>query len=630
MSQNRISTLDFEKIHCDNKGLFNYQVEMKERLYATWNENLSVMCQMPTGTGKTYFFVSVVKDLVNTWDIPVWIIAHRIELISQISQTLTKYAIPHGQIISGERIKKNPVQVASIQTLANALQSSNVDLLPPSVIIIDEAHHSPANSYKLLWQHYPEAYKLGVTATPCRLKRHGFTGQFDKLLISWPVSRFIEEGRLALFDYLSILPTSEEQKQIDSLVKRGVDGDYSVQEMGVVLNRPSTIASLYKAYEHYALGKKGIVYAVNRAHAHAISSYYQSKGVRAVAIDGKTPSTARTEYVKKYIGGELDVIVNVDIFSEGFDCPDVEFIQLARPTLSLAKYLQQVGRGLRVHPSKKKTLILDQVGLYRLFGLPTESRDWQNCFIGKLAGKGKAAIERDTHLLRLDTNVATSGENSMVVVQGHEEFLRELTNRNAEPKPFTENGLVGLRKGDLILIQPKYKDISAFKESYAVFETVAGRYGILNKAGNILPLPSCGFIELLDNDFARVCETSLVSYYLDLKSFVRFPEKPEEYRVDFLTFVRYKDRYFLRSTQLTQTISGGFNFGQLHIEGDVFYQDGILIHRDMPYKIFSFDSYDKKGVMRVRDNSYNLYVCEQGKPPVQTGEKSLIYKYLKR
>ena len=171
-------------------------------------------------------------------------------------------------------------------------------------------------------------------------------------------------------------------------MKRGADGDFQVKEMDTVLNKRPSIERLYESVRQYADGKKGIVYAVSISHARNIAAYYSEHGINAVAIDSKTPAKQRKQFVKDFRQGKIQVLVNVDVFSEGFDCPDVEFVQMARPTLSLAKYLQQVGRGLRKTEGKESCMLIDNVGLYRLFGLPTAERDWQAMFEGRLAGKG--------------------------------------------------------------------------------------------------------------------------------------------------------------------------------------------------------------------------------------------------
>ena len=184
---------------------------------------------------------------------------------------------------------------------------------------------------------------------------------------------------MSSFDYVSIRVNSREQRLVDSLKKRGADGDYQVKEMNAVLNRETGIRQLYESVRRYAAGKKGIVYAVSIAHARQIAAYYSLHGVESVAIDSRTPALERKELVEDFRRGKISVLVNVDIFSEGFDCPDVEFVQLARPTLSLAKYLQQVGRGLRKSDNKESCVLIDNVGLHRIFGLPAVTVTGRRC-----------------------------------------------------------------------------------------------------------------------------------------------------------------------------------------------------------------------------------------------------------
>ena len=658
--------------HRDDTGLFDYQQVMKSSLYESWAKVRSVMCQMPTGTGKTHLLVSVVRDFVRSEGRPVWIVAHRIELIEQISATLSHYGVPHGRIVSGSPGNGELVQVASIQTL-NALNKWRVEsgeasliengelkiesdavgnntvnprqnhiskklkvesdairglgLQKPGLLVIDEAHHSPAKSYRRLWELFPDAYKLGMTATPCRLSRGGFTALFETLLTSWPVSRFIEEGRLALFDYLSIRPESEAQHRVDSLSKRGVDGDYSLKEMGAVMDCPEAIEQLYRSYKEFVEGKKGIIYAINRSHSRHICDYFQSHGVRIVAIDSRTPSSERREYVERYARGEIDVMVNVDIFSEGFDCPAVEFIQLARPTLSLSKYLQQVGRGLRVHPAKVRTVILDQVGLYRQFGLPTEPRDWQRMFAGRQSGKGMKEEEREAWLERqVESSNPRFSTLQMSVVQGYEEFLRQAANHRAEVEAYEQSGLYGLRKGDEVILSPAYLFIDGFVDGYAVTSYPGGRYGLITIKGNALPLPKCQKISLYGGGLAYVEESPVVRYYLDLKTFERYNSLPELFTLEFLEFVYYEEVYYLRMHRRGWKIIPSFTREDMRIEGDLFFHEGIFIHRSAPTDIYWYEYTDEEGCLIGSDRNENLYSCSPGKAPVYYGVKKWMEK----
>ena len=316
----------------------------------------------------------------------------------------------------------------------------------PGLIVIDEAHHALAETYRELWKRYPEARKLGMTATPCRLNGKGFTDLFDALITSWSIAEFIGKGWLSAFDYVSIRADSREQQIIDSLKKRGVDGDYQVKEMNEVLNRQVSIRRLYESVERYAAGKKGMVYAVSIAHARQIAACYNAHGVSAVAIDSKTPASERRELVEGFRQGRIRVLVNVDIFSEGFDCPDVEFVQLARPTLSLAKYLQQVGRGLWKSGDKESCMLIDNVGLHRIFGLPVRERDWEAMFEGRILGD-TFSRKRAENGLSVACSLLEEGrrEEEWEMVMTHGQLLDAIRNRNLSDQEEGRNALSVLK-----------------------------------------------------------------------------------------------------------------------------------------------------------------------------------------
>ncbi len=229
---------------------------------------------------------------------------------------------------------------------------------------------------------YPNAKRLGVTATPWRMNHQSFTDLFDKLVMSMPIKDFIKQGFLAPYKYFSLKNDSDIQRTIDD-IELDSFGEYKESSMEEKMDIGHIRAQLLDSYLSLAEGKKGIIYAINRAHAKHICNEYENAGYRTVSIDSKTPDAERRELVKKFKKGQIDIIVNVDIFSEGFDCPDIEFIQLARPTRSLVKYLQQVGRGLRITENKQHCIILDNVGMYSRFGLPDARRHWKYHFLGQ-------------------------------------------------------------------------------------------------------------------------------------------------------------------------------------------------------------------------------------------------------
>ena len=407
--------------------LFDYQEDMKLRIEKALRLHRSVMAQMPTGTGKTYLLTAVIDSFVSNNPMEkVWIVAHRRELVSQIDETVRKF---HSYSASDTSSLLSSVKAMSIQWLMRHYDEIEEE---PGMIVIDEAHHALAKTYKEMWERFPNAKFLGLTATPCRLNGKGFTDLFDVLVQSWSVPEFISKGRLATYDFVSIKSDGVTQRLIDSLQKRGADGDYQNKEMDMLLNKKPSIERLYQSLEEFGKDRKGIVYAINISHAQKITKLYQEHGVKAIAIDSKTPAAERQQDIEAFKKGDIQVLVNVDIFSEGFDCPDVEFVQLARPTLSLAKYLQMVGRGLRVAKGKKNCVIIDNVGLYRVFGLPSQVWNWKATFEGRLrySRKKETPKERDFFLMYGKQETMPVGQDSeMMMVMSHEELMQSLKYR---------------------------------------------------------------------------------------------------------------------------------------------------------------------------------------------------------
>ena len=407
--------------------LFDYQKEMKARVEEAFQSHQSVMVQMPTGTGKTMVLASIVLSFLKKSERPVWIVAHRRELVAQIEDTVSKIT----PSLFTLKEDSSRIRAVSIQWLS---RHGDEWAEVPGMIVIDEAHHALAATYQELWRRFPKAKFLGLTATPCRLSGKGFTDLFEVLVQSWSIPEFIKQGRLASYDFVSIRTDSVTQGLIDSLRKRGADGDYQTKEMDQVLNKRPSIERLYHSFADFAHDKKGIVYAINIAHARSIADYYQAQGVNAVAIDAKTPAEERQRLIERFKqspadgADSLQVLVNVDIFSEGFDCPDVEFVQLARPTLSLAKYLQMVGRGLRVAKGKRSCMMIDNVGLYRVFGLPSQAWDWKAMFLGSLKpGRRKGMQEREFFLhSEKQEPISQRQDSEMMMVVSHEDLLQSL------------------------------------------------------------------------------------------------------------------------------------------------------------------------------------------------------------
>ena len=529
-----------------------------------------------------------------------------------------------------------PIKAVSIQWLSKHYDEIEEE---PGMIVIDEAHHALAKTYKEMWERFPKAKFLGLTATPCRLNGKGFTDLFDVLVQSWSVPEFISKGRLATYDFVSIKSDSVTQRLIDSLQKRGADGDYQNKEMDMLLNKKPSIERLYRSLEEYGKDRKGIVYAINIRHANAIAEFYREHGIAAVAIDSKTPSSLRKELIERFkssntsqnfskitpqwslhplrfprsrgtetlftikegnfskthpssltlkggstafpkplspqgtgdvtapprrseplrskVGGAskpspdcagwdrltdsclraadglapIQVLVNVDIFSEGFDCPDVEFVQLARPTLSLAKYLQMVGRGLRVAKGKKNCVIIDNVGLYRVFGLPSQVWNWNAMFEGKLKVGKRKETPKDREFFLKDEkqdDIQIHPDSEMMMVMSHEELLQTL----------------------------QYREFVDSKGEFAIIKLPDGKMTVVNRQGEQVLEPGDYYdMKLLDGNilFFRPRRKAKCYYDLLAKAVIddgtNVAEAPHVVNIKGWEFIEYNDIFMSRTQE---------------------------------------------------------------------------------
>ena len=504
--------------------LYDYQEDMKERIEKALRLHRSVMAQMPTGTGKTYLLTAVIDSFVNGNPMEkVWIVAHRRELVSQIDETVRKF---HSYYASDTSSLLSSVKAISIQWLMRHYDEIEEE---PGMIVIDEAHHALAKTYKEMWERFPNAKFLGLTATPCRLNGKGFTDLFDVLVQSWSVPEFISKGRLATYDFVSIKSDGVTQRLIDSLQKRGADGDYQNKEMDMLLNKKPSIERLYQSLEEFGKDRKGIVYAINISHAQKITKLYQEHGVKAIAIDSKTPAAERQQDIEAFKKGDIQVLVNVDIFSEGFDCPDVEFVQLARPTLSLAKYLQMVGRGLRVAKGKKNCVIIDNVGLYRVFGLPSQVWNWNAMFEGKLKVGKRKETPKDREFFLMNEkqdDIQIHPDSEMMMVMSHEELMQSL----------------------------KYREFVDCNDDFAIIKLPDGKMTVVNRQGEQVIEPGNYYdMKLLDGNILFYRPRRKTVCYYDLLARVVIDEDihakdaPEVITINKWEFVEYNGLFRSRT-----------------------------------------------------------------------------------
>ena len=541
-----------------NDALRTYQQEMIGRLDEAWRQYRSVMVQMPTGTGKTVLMAEVIRREIYTPSQTsplkgtgsacgkgyVLIVAHRRELLEQIRGTVRYFGID---------MEKDHVVVESIQKLSRGGYPTP-DPSPqrggecrvefePSLVIIDEAHHALAKTYRMLWERWPKARFLGLTATPCRLNNEGFLDLFQTMVQSHSIQDFIRMGWLSDFDYVTAEPDNPILKQVAGLKKRSVDGDYQTKEMAMVMDCEESIANLYQAYRQFVNGKKGIVYAINREHARHITEYYQRQKVNCCWIEAKTPAAERDRLVQEYRDGLIDVVVNVDILGEGVDFPEVEFIQLARPTLSLSKYLQQVGRGMRIAEGKDKVVILDHVGMYQSFGLPTEDWNWPLMFTGQMAGK--AGMGRENLLyVRGDGTEKELVDTHMVNIKRKDEEHRGL-------EIFIKDGLYGIAKDGRMIHQPLFEHVRRADDGYFAYctypyQVYQNRVTVIDKDGLDLGLRMYGNLEWESKAILKGHDINGEPLYWDRRYRQYYHEKPEFVSIGGVEMTRLKAGYVLR------------------------------------------------------------------------------------
>jgi len=346
-------------------NLRNYQQQAISDLRSAMQQGAKapLLC-LPTGGGKTIIFSAIAQSAV-TRGRKVLILVHRRELLHQASRKLTAIGVDHGLIAAGVPTSDQPVQVASVQTLVRRLAAMTWQ---PSLIIIDEAHHAAAGSWDQVLRHWPDAFRLGVTATPCRLDGRGLSSAFDHLVIGPSVADLIFWGFLSA----SRIYAPPVMADLSGIRKRA--GDYAADQAADAMNRPTVTGDAIAHYQRLAAGQQAIAFCCSIDHANSVCAAFTTAGINAATLLGNTPN--RDQVVAAFGDGSLQILVTVDVVSEGFDIPAASCAILLRPTQSLGLYLQQVGRVLRPAPGKPHALVLDHVGNVTRHGFPDDHRDW--------------------------------------------------------------------------------------------------------------------------------------------------------------------------------------------------------------------------------------------------------------
>jgi len=306
------------------------------------------------------------------------ILVHRAELLEQCHRALDSMGVPHGLIAAGLTPERHQLtQVASVQTLIRRFDR----VVPPDLIVIDEAHHATAGAWASVVAQYPEARVLGVTATPQRLDGKGLGQVFDDLIRGPEVADLIDQNFLARPIYYA-------PKTVSMDGVRTTAGDYNRADIAERMDRPTITGDAVTHYRKYCDGQPCIVFCTGIKHAEHVAAAFNAEGYRFQVIDGTLSKEERARRVLDLSNGTLQGLVSVDIVSEGFDLPCVSTAILLRPTASLSLHLQQIGRVLRPSPGKQRAVILDHVGNCRRHGLAEEVREWSLDGIRKRSKRG--------------------------------------------------------------------------------------------------------------------------------------------------------------------------------------------------------------------------------------------------
>jgi hypothetical protein len=344
-------------------SLRTYQSTVIDKVRQSLAANKRVCLQVPTGGGKTIIACYIMQNAVAKGK-KVLFLVHLKELIEQTSAKLKAFGdINHGIIAAGFPAGEADIQLAMVQTL-NRRESDFV----PDLIVIDEAHHATAGQYQKILERYPQAFVLGLTATPIRLDGKGLKDIFNAIVTGPTVKSLIEEGHLNRYRYYSV------PKMLDVSGIKTKMGDFDQEQLQKAIEEAGIVGDAVGHYKQHLNGKKAIVFCQRIKHSEELVELFTVEGISAAHLDGKTPKSERESIIERFRTGDIKVLCNCSLISEGFDVPDCDGVIMLRPTESLALYLQMIGRGLR--PSENPTIVLDHVGNYTRHGLPCEVREW--------------------------------------------------------------------------------------------------------------------------------------------------------------------------------------------------------------------------------------------------------------
>lgn len=372
--------------------LRRYQKQLTKKLQEGFAEQTKVCLQLVTGSGKTILFSHFAKSHIEQGH-NVLILAHREELVNQAVAKL-KIIIPDIPIGIIKAVTpanyEARIQVASVQSLTRRL--ANIDSTFFNLVIIDEAHHAVANTYTRILNHFSTATLLGVTATPCRLDGKGLDKVFDHLVSA--DAEGIDMSFLMRNKYLCTFRAYAAPRAMITEGVKKVGGDYDLKGLAEKNDAVTLSGDLIETYRQRGKDGSCIVFAINCDHSRTIVDEYRAAGYTAAHLDGKTPKDERRDILRKFIAGEIRILSNVGLFDEGFDVPSASVVQICRPTSSVTKHLQIIGRVLR-RDGNKVAIIIDHTNNLINLGLPTRKREWTLAGFDRKQRDKYKAVKRD-------------------------------------------------------------------------------------------------------------------------------------------------------------------------------------------------------------------------------------------
>lgn len=370
-------------------SLRDYQLSGVGRLRESIQRHRKSILVAATGSGKTRMAIRIMQGAVAQGN-RCWFIVHRRELCHQTSRALWDAKLEHGMILPAKGRSPQLAQVGTVITAANRIESMPVSQRP-RVIIFDECHRSVSASYQRIVEACPDAYIIGLTATPERTDGRGLGELYADMVQVQDMAWLIREGYLSR--YRLIAPV--EGPDLSGVKTKA--GDYDTRETEAVMDRPTITGDAIRAYRQYVDGKRCMVFCVSIAHSEHTCAQYNSAGITAEHIDGTHTDKEREAALERFRSGQTLVLCTVQLAIEGLDIPAVEAVQQLRPTQSVIVYLQLIGRGLRVEQGKPELVILDQVNNWKRHGLPDDLREWS--LDGRKKRKRKATDdEPDVHI----------------------------------------------------------------------------------------------------------------------------------------------------------------------------------------------------------------------------------------